>query len=839
MLNISEIRIENQVECITDQMNPRISFSLESDEESTFLREAVISVNDWKIKTSDQIDIAYEGKPLQPFVEYDVDIMVQDNHGCIANSKTSFRTGRMNIPWSAKWISDSSYQFENTESPIPFTFRKIIQCEKEIKRAYITSTALGIYELSINGQKVGNEYFAPGFTSYTNNLQYNYYVPMNLTKGSNEIIAVLGGGWAVGRSTYIYNTNKSFSKISATSPAFLMELYVEYIDGSKECFLTNESWEVTQNGNYQFGDFYDGELYDATVNLKKIVWKHATNFNPTIQPKILVRYGDPVTAHEKLVPCKSFRAKSGELIYDFGQNFAGVISLKVKGKQGQRVTIRHAEVLEHEELYIESLRTAKAITTYICREGTQEYSPRFTYMGFRYIGITGIDEACIEAISAVALYSDFEEIGDFKCSNKDLNQLQSNIKWSGKSNFVDIPTDCPQRDERQGWTGDIALFGSTACFNFNMSRFLDKWLLDLKKEQGRLGSIPFVIPKRGSKTPSLTTSCWGDSCIMVPWAEYLANGNLSLLRRQYPTMKRYMNDVKRWAGLFSIGETNRRIWKLPFHFGDWCAPYGNIGDWLGKGKWTGTAYWAYTCHLMSQITEVLGKPEESRKYKVLYKEICEAYEKVFMDGEGKLKEEFQTGYVLPLYFEMGNEKRRKVMVEHLWNLIKKNGVHLNTGFTATPYILFALADNGKLDEAYQLLLQDTSPSWIYQVRKGATTFWEQWDTIMPDGNLKSASMNHYAYGAVGDFFYRRICGLEAKRGGYQSFRIQPRIGGKLSWAECSHQSPYGRIHVKWEIIEEKFVVNFTVPVSTECELIMPSGYKEIFQSGTYQIKEEI
>ena len=838
MLEIGEVKIENERECITDNPAPRISFSLYSDEKDVYLEEAQVRVNGWVCKAKEQLDIAYAGEKLEPFTRYKVEIEATDNKGCLASGTSYFQTGRMGTAWHGKWISDSSCMFEDTISPPPFTFRKRIHCGKAVKKAYLTATAMGIYELSVNGEKIGNEYFAPGFTSYANTLQYNFYDCPSLLQGENEIIAVVGGGWAVGRSTYIDDTNKSLSKISADSPAFLMDLYVEYADGSMECFGTDESWEVTQNGNYKFGDFYDGEIYDAGVDLDRADWKPAAGYEMRIQPMILARYGNMVTAHERFVPKLCSRSEDGELIYDFGQNFAGVISIKLVGRQGQKIVIRHAEALDHGKLYTDSLRTAKASFTYICRSGKQEYSPRLTYMGFRYISITGIEPENMEEISARALYSDFEEVGEFMCSNEDLNRLQSNIVWSGKSNFVDIPTDCPQRDERQGWTGDIALFGSTACFNFDLSRFLDKWLLDMKNEQGEQGSIPFVIPKRGSKTPSITTSCWGDSCILVPWAEYLSNGSISLLKRQYPTMRKYMDDVKRWAEKMSGGKTKRRIWELPFHFGDWCAPYGNIKDWLGRGKWVGTAYWAYSCELMSRIAGILEKPADQKMFKELREEICLAYEKEFTDGCGRLKDEFQTGYILPLYFKMTDSQKRAVMAQHLWDLIEENGVHLDTGFTATPFILFALADNGKLAEAYKLLLQDTCPSWLYQIRKGATTFWEQWDTIRPDGGLKEASMNHYAYGAVGDFLYRRVCGLEPRTGGYRTFVIRPRVGGGLTWAQCSHKTRYGLISLKWELADGRFRIRFTVPVSTECELILPSGKSERYGSGSYQVQED-
>ncbi len=850
MLCIDDIKIENARECITDQTNPKISFSLSSDQQEVRLAHSEISINGWTYQGKEQLHIPYEGQPLEPFTDYGVHIVAEDNHGQRAEQETHFQTGRMQLPWEGKWITEDTYQFEDTQSPIPFLFRRKFHVKKPVTKAFITSTALGIYELAVNNQKAGNEFFAPGFTSYAHHLQYNTY-PVTLQSGENEITAVVGGGWAVGRSTYIQDTNKNISKLSAKRPALLLELHIQYEDGIQEVIASDEAWQVTTQGPYRFGDFYDGETYDATVDLKNITWEQASLFTPEITPQIVARYGASVIAHETMKASFLHTTSTGELIYDFGQNFAGVMTMRLRGHQGQKVVIRHGEVLqtgklaEKEEtpepgtLYTDSLRSAKQTLTYICQEGEQSYISRLTYMGFRFIEISGIAKEDILELSALALYSDIEENGSFACSNQDLNQLQSNIVWSGKSNFVDIPTDCPQRDERQGWTGDIALFAKTASFNFDMSRFFDKWLIDLMDEQKKSGALPFVIPMRGDTktTPVMTTSCWGDCCINVPMAEYLSNGDVSLLKRQYDSMSRYMKDAARWAGRLSVGRKNRHIWKLPFHFGDWCAPYGNVKDWLSKGAWTGTAYWSYGCLQMSQICKLLGKEKESQNYLKLRKMICQAYMEEFTDGQGKLKEEFQTGYVLPLYFDMNDETALDAMAEHLWHLIKENGVHLNTGFTSTPYILFALADHGKLKEAYELLLQDTSPSWLYQIRKGGTTLWEQWDSVTEDDRLKSASMNHYAYGAVGDFLYRRVCGLEPVSGGYENFTICPKVGGGLQWASCSHKSPYGMISVKWEMVEDEFVLHFTVPVSTSCQVILPSGKKQTYASGTYTLRE--
>lgn len=844
MLQIDEIRVENLISnCVTDKQHPQISFSMLSDVQDVFLEQAKVKVGGWEKIVNHPLHMVYDGR-LEPFTTYKIEINAQSNKGDRASGETNFQTGRLGMPWTAKWITDKNYQPKKKSSPMPMTMRKSFDVSKRIKRAYVTATAIGIYELEMNGERITKEYFSPGFTSYKHTLQYNYYDVTKYLKKQNTILAIVGGGWAVGRFTY-----ESKNQITADRQAFMMELFVEYEDGSKDIIVTDHTWEVTYDGNYRFGDFYDGEVYDATKDLSLAVWKNVDETFLSFSPEITARYGCPVTAHELFAPIHIFVSPQGEHIYDFGQNFSGVVKLEIEGNRGQEIVVRHAETLYEEELYIDSLRSAKASLTYICKEGKQNYSPKLTYMGFRYIGIRGIDEDKIK-VSAVALYSDMEEIGNFECSNPLLNQLQSNILWSGKSNFVDIPTDCPQRDERQGWTGDISVFASTACYNFNLSRFMDKWLLDVIHEQGKSGGLPFVIPQQGASAPIVPTACWGDSCIIVPWAVYLSNGDTVLLRRQYPMMKQYLKSVKFWAGLFSVGK-RVHIWQWLFQFGDWCAPEGYITDWMKRGKWIATAYYAYSAKLMAQIADVLGEKEDTIFYQNLFIKICNAYIDIFTDEAGRLKKEFQTAYVLPLAFDMVNAKTREVMVENLARLIEAKEWHLSTGFPATPFILFALCDAGKIEEAYRLLLQDTCPSWGYEVKCGATTFWERWDAMNPDGTLRlglskdgktmegagTCSLNHYAYGAVGDFFYRRILGLEATRGGYETFQIKPILGGGLTFAQGLHKTPFGTIKVAWKLEIDVFTLDFEVPVGTRCEVILPSGKMQVFGSGNYQVSE--
>lgn len=848
MLTITAFTCENLKQgCVTDELHPRFSFTLDSDREGDALACAVLCVNGWTTETTEQIAIPYEGPVLKSFTEYTATVTVTDTAGQTAEMSLRFETGRQNVPWEAEWISDATYEFvEKKVSPKPMTFRRTFSTEKKIKSAKIYATAMGIYELSLNGKKVGDEYFAPGFTAYRDYLQYQTYDVTDMMSGENTLMAVVSGGWAAGVFGF---TRKN--RISAKRQALLLELRITYEDGTKELVVTDENWEVTEEGNYRMADLYDGETYDATVDLTRLAWRHAARETLDINPKILAAYGSPVRAHERLVP--TFAGRVGdESIYDFGQNFAGVVCLKINGKRGQTVSVRHAEILNPDgTLNTVFLRTAKACTTYTCTEGEQTYSPRLTYMGFRYIGIAGIGSEDVE-VSALALYSDLARTGEFTCSNEKLNRLQENIIWSSKSNFVDIPTDCPQRDERMGWTGDIAVFSPTACYNYDMSRFLGKWLRDLRAEQLSTGGIPNTIPVQGygfpETMPAMAIDFWGDACVLVPWAEYRARGDIGMLKNAYPAMKKYVNACKFWAG-FGLG-CHRYIWHTPsvLHFGDWVAPdVKKMSQWQKRSKWTATASLKNTSSLIAKIAEILGETEDAAHYAALGNKVADAYRTVFTDGNGKLKEEFQTAYVLPLYFEIfqGEEKRRAA--ENLARLVEENGYCIGTGFPGTPYILFALADNGRADTAYRMLLNEKCPSWLYEIKAGATTIWERWDgldengvcPIGDDGTDLMISYNHYASGAVGDFFYRRIAGIEPVEAGYRKFRIAPVLGGGITYARGSVLTPYGRVTSDWKIESDQFYISVEVPMGTVCELKLPDDTTHQLVSGHYSFAAEL
>lgn len=849
MIRIENFTVENMKDgCILDEKRPRFSFSVHSDKNGVAIEKSELVVNNWSITTKKQLGIMYEGEELRPFSKYVARLKVFMDNGEYDEASLSFETGLMGGKLNGNWISDDSYHFtEKKISPKPMVFRRSFSLDKPVKEVKLAATALGIYQFKVNGKRVGEDYFTPGFTSYKTNLQYQVYDITELVKKSgnvNDITATIAGGWAVGSFVF---TRKN--RITADRQALLAELRIVYEDGQVEIIGTDESWQVSLDGPVKSADIYDGECYDAGVDMEKLAFRSASIEKVRINPTLRLESSSLVRRHELFLPV-SVEHVGDELIYDFGQNFAGIVNLKIQGQFGQIITVRHAEILHKDgTLNTDFLRSAKATITYTCRDGLQEYSPSFTYMGFRYISISGIDEENVQ-VTASALYSDIDEIGEFTCSDQMINRLQQNIKWGAKSNFVEIPTDCPQRDERMGWTGDIALFASTACYNFGMGRFLNKWLRDMRTEQHPTGGIPNTIPSQGygfpATMPVMAIDFWGDASVLVPWALYLSTGDEQYLIDNYEMMKKYVFACKKWAGLFSFGE-HRYIWDTlsVLHFGDWVAPdVPQMSQWQKRSKWTATASLANTSNILSQIAGILGRHKDEEEFRSIFEKTSHAYAKFFTDGNGKLLEEFQTAYVLPIHFNMFNASTRKKAAENLARLVKNNDYKIGTGFPGTPYILFALSDNGQSDAAFKMLLNTKCPSWLYEVKMGATTIWERWDgldengdcPIGDDGTDTMISYNHYASGAVGDFLYKRVAGIEETSAGYKKFRIKPMPLGNLTSAFGKTKCPYGEIVSDWKIENGLFRISVEVPVSTSCELVLPDGQMHELQSGRYSFE---
>lgn len=832
---------------VTDNKKPSFTFFVYSDKPGTKLETAVITCNGWKRIINKIEPVVYDGPELTPYTKYEVLVEAKDTNGETDSKKIYFETGKLDDAWIGKWISDESYKFkEKSISPVPMLFRKKFDLNKKIKSAKIYSSAIGVYNLYLNGKKVGNRYLAPGFTSYEHYLQYQVYDVSKELKENNTLYAVVGGGWAVG-SYVMTRTNRIF----ADRQALILELRIEYQDGSSEIIASDTSFDVSEDGNFKMIDIYDGETYDATIDLDKVSYRKATLEKPRIHPQLICEYGLPVVEKERLKPINHYVTTDGSIVYDFGQNFAGLSVLNIiNAKKGQKIEVKHAEILmENGHINTALLRTAKQTATYIAKDGKQTYHTELSYYGFRYIEVYGIDEKDLD-VEAIVCYSDMKWNGSWESSNKDLNRLQQNILWSSKSNLYEIPTDCPQRDERMGWTGDIAVFAPVATYNFDLTNFLTKWLKDLRVEQLKSGGVPSTIPHKGYGMPATfpTVACdfWGDACILVPYALYMAKGDKRILLDNYETMKKYVKACKWWANLLSFGK-NKYIWSnISFiHFGDWVAPGESMGECQSRHKWTATASLFNTSSKLSEIAHILGEEEDAKYYKDLSEKVADAYTSILTDGNGKiLNKEFQTAYVLPIHFKMFDDAIRLKATDNLAELVKKNDYKIGTGFPGTPYILFALCDNGHVEDAYKMLLQTKDPSWLHEVVTGGTTIWERFDGLDDDGKLNfpedgtggMISFNHYASGAVGDFLYRRVLGLEATSAGYETFKVRPILGGGITYCNGEVMTPYGLIKAGWKIENSEIIIDVTVPCGASCNVILPDGKYHEFTSGTHTVR---
>lgn len=837
--------------CVTDEKNPSFSFTLTGDQnEENKIESVKLTIGDYTTEASGGSCIRYDGPGLVPRRPYRAQLNVRMDDGQTAQASLHFWTGFLGTKWQGSWITAGSYRFRQKKcSPVPMTFQRRFTLRRSEKpvRALLYATAIGTYQAYVNTRPAADRFFAPGFTDYTKSIQYQTMDVTELLdpKGENELLFYVAGGWAVGSFGF---TRKN--RIYADRQALLGELHIEYADGTTETIGTDESFLVSMDGPFREADLYDGEVYDGTVEGSRMTWRHASIEHPRIHPALLAEYGSPVGVFDWKKPVSVQTTPEG-LLYDFGQNMAAVLHLRIRGKRGQQITARHAELLDPSgKLQTDFLRTAKARFVYTCRDGEQTYHPTFTYMGFRYALLTGVEEKDVD-VEAWALSSDMEQGELFTCSDPRLTRLASNIYWSARSNFVDIPTDCPQRDERMGWTGDIAVFAPTALSMFRMDRFLKKWLKDMEKEQKRTGGIPNTIPSAGfgfpETMPTVAVDFWGDASLLVPYALYRQTGQISWLQDHYRMMKRYVDACRFWAGLFSVGG-RRYLWHTPgiIHFGDWVAPdVPKMSQWQGRSVYTATASLARTSRLLARIAAVLGKEEDSRFYDQVADRTAKAYRDYLTDGNGRMRQEFQTAYVLALYFDLLPAEEAKQAAANLARLVRDNGYRIGTGFPGTPYILFALCDNGYVKEAYAMLENTKCPSWLYEVEKGATTVWERWDgldengqcPIGDDGTDRMISYNHYASGAVGDFFYRRILGVEAMEAGYRTFRVRPVLpeNSSITWARGGIPTGMGLIRTHWEKKEGQFILTVDVPSGATAHIDLPDGSHAVAGGGRHRL----
>lgn len=821
---------------------PRLSWKIKATEKGVMQTAYELKVatdvgglkkgNTWhsgKVASDASVLIPFGGATLESKTRYFWQVRVWDNKGNVSPwSEVSFwEMGLLNpTDWNAKWI-----QLDQATAPVSNPspqFRKVFDLNQGIKKARLYITSHGLYEAYLNGEKVGDAYFTPGWTSYHKRLQYQVYdVSKQLKNGQNVIGVLLGNGWFKGN---LMGGNNFYGG----DLALLAQLEIELENGEKMNVSSDGTWSCSTDGPIRMTDIYNGETYDArmeqvnwtTVAFKDDTWKPVKVNDSLAYQRLVASPAPPVTAQESIQPLKIITTPKGERVIDFGQNLVGWIQFDAEGKSGDSLVFYHAEVLDKEgNFYTENLRSAKQRLTYIFKgSGSETYHPRFSFQGFRYVKIEGANEKInLNNIKAVVLHSDMRQTGDFATSDSLINQLQHNIRWGQKGNFLDVPTDCPQRDERLGWTGDAQAFFNTAAYNMDVAGFFMKWLQDVKADQFASGAIPHVVPYYW-KTKEGGSAGWSDVATIIPWNFYRLYGDKRILEQQYTSMAKWVQ--------FMVDNSTNDLWNKGFHFGDWLFYIPN-DDRDGRAAITdkyliAQCFFGHSVQLMINAAEVLGKREDVARYQQLLQQVKTAFMKEYVTPSGRLVSSSQTAYVLALQFDMLPENLRAQAAKRLADNIKSYDNHLTTGFLGTPYLCHVLSRYGYEDLAYTLLMQRTYPSWLYPVLKGATTIWERWDGIKADGSFQNKDMNsfnHYAYGAIGDWMYQQVVGIQApsETPGYKAFVIAPRPGGGLAFANASLETIYGKIVSNWKITGTKMQMTVEVPPNTTAKVFFPNA----------------
>lgn len=701
---------------------------------------------------------------------------------------------------NASWITHPENKLYE-----PVRFIKEIEVQGEIKKATLHVTALGCYRAEINGNRVGDFILAPGFTS-RKRVQYQSYNVKKMIENGAKLEILVGDGW--------YNGKINFVVANDVPKAMICQLDIVYTDGSRESLCSDAAWQASKD-KLRFCELYDGEIYDANYKDAPVAAKVLDHTK-----KIIVRQqGVYVKEQEKVDPVSVFKAPNGDTIVDFGQNLTGYFEFTVNAKRGDRVEFTVCEELDkYGNFYNENYRDAKARFEYICADGVNTYKPQLAFWGFRYMRVDSFPcEISKENIKAIVVHSDIKRTGCLNSSSSILNKLFSNIVWGQRGNFLDVPTDCPQRDERQGWTGDATVFCKTASYNYDVEKFFEKWLTDLKLDQGKRGNIPNIIPQTVCwdwSTTEETGAVWGDSATIIPYQMYKTYGSVKILKKQYKTMVRYLSYI--W------NTTKKRyLWYGCGQFGDWLGLDAPSGSYRGSSNedFIASVFYYNSAKIVGEVSEILGK--DPKKYYTLAEKILSKIRKTFTEYKT------QTECALALYFDIATDK--KAVSKQLNGMIKANGGKLQTGFVGTPFLLHALSTNGYTETSYDLLLSEEFPSWLYSVKQGATTIWEHWDGKNEKGEFWSKNMNsfnHYAYGCVADWVYEEACGIKPKKAGFKEAIIAPKPTKKLEFLSASIETRHGKIVSKWQNEGKK----------TRYEIETPVKATAIIGGNTYELE---
>ncbi len=699
-------------------------------------------------------------------------------------------------------------------------YLKNFRCAAKAEKAMLEITALGVYEAKLNGERVGDFILAPGWTSYSNRLQVQSYDVTNLMKTENSLEVTVGQGWRA-----IANKRDGSDFLGYRDTALIAELTLVYADGTTESIVTDSSWTARES-KLRYTNIYDGDIYDATFKAGSA--RHCICVD--LEKDMLIpQEGEKIVEHERMPALQVIKTPAGETVIDFGQNMTGYVEFRIKGTPGAQATISHGETLDRDgNFYNANYRSADAQIKFVCDGEEHIYKSALTFFGFRYIRLENWpDEIKKENFTAVVVHSDIRRTGYFECSDEAVNRLFKNIIWGQKGNFLDVPTDCPQRDERLGWTGDAQVFVRTASLNFDVERFFKKWLRDLAADQGRDGCVPHVIPNISDDMGG--SSAWSDAAVICPWEIYRTYGDKAVLEEQFDSMKAWIDWMRERS------ENGRRSGGS--HFGDWLGLDSPEGSYKGSTPedLIATAYYKYSTELFIKAAHALGR--DVAEYENIPAEAAAAFRREYMEN-GRVKNATQTACVLALYFDITDD--RAATATQLNELVKRAG-HLETGFVGTPYLLHALSDNGYAETAYDLLLRREYPSWLYPISKGATTVWEHWDGIKPDGTMWSTDMNsfnHYAYGAVADWMYGAAAGINSDpdRPGFEHIIFRPVTDRRLDFVKASIDTRRGTVASEWRRENGRIKYIFTVPEGC-CASVVIGGEKHEVGAGTHEFFE--
>ena len=773
--------------------------------------------NDSIVSTGFELPIA-----LSPMTRYYWKVRVADERSDEAWSDVQwFETAKTvtgnDCAWQAKWIKPQA------EKNMQAAVWQDIEITKPVAKARAYMIGLGLYEFYLNGEKQGDECLLPGFCDYDSWLQYQTY-ELQLAKGKNRLELLLGDGWYKGR----YGMRVK-SENYGESLAALVEIHIRYEDGTEEIIGTDETWKARKSRIVSSG-IYSGEVYDTTLDISEAFGTEVIELG---YDRLLPRLSPAITVHEKIKPVEVIQTPAGETVLDMGQNMVGWLQFHCKAPAGTKLYFQFGEILQDDNFYNENLRSAEAEFTYISDGRERDVRQHFTFYGFRFVKVTGWEgEIDPEDFRGLVIHSDMEELGEITTSDPLVNRLVLNAKWGMKGNFLDVPTDCPQRDERYGWTGDAQIFSGTACYFMDTCAFYTKYGRDIYAEQVKLGgSVPDVVPV--ANFPGDASTVWADAATIIPWNVYLHYGDKNILRRQYDSMKGWVDYMKREDDK----DGAKRLWQSGTHYADWLALDGNYpGGVYGATdpNLIASAYYYYSVNIVAKAAEVLDKKEDAERYGKLAGEICDAFVKEYFTPAGRLAVDTMTAYVVVLYMGLTPDFAYEKVCRGLLNRLKKNFYHLDTGFVGTPYLCRVLSENGMIDLAYHLLLEKGYPGWLYEVLMGATTIWERWNSVEPDGRMSGTAMNslnHYSYGSIVEWMFRNMAGINPceEGAGFKKFRIAPTPNYQIKKAKAKLRAASGTIESAWEIDGKLLRFWFTVPFDTEAKIVLPDADADVIR----------